>query len=172
LALFHVNEVAIIPAEEHLVIRFKGEVPLAILIPHVLVMFGALLLAARAGLEYFRENSNLKRLAYWTIALLFVGGFILGPTVQKYAFDAWWTGWPFGNDLTDNKTAVALLSWIAVIFALRYSRRPKMWGIAAAIITFAVFMIPHSLLGSEIDYKALDQQRARVDTVVQLPKGN
>ena len=31
-----------------------------------------------------------------TFGLIAVGGFILGPIVQKNAFDAYWTGIPFG----------------------------------------------------------------------------
>ncbi len=57
--------------------------------------------------------------------LLVLGGFLLGPIVQKYAFGAFWTGWPFGEDLTDNKTAVAVLAWLprVTLLALWGSRR-------------------------------------------------
>ena len=164
-ALSRGDEVAVLPGEEPVVIRFKGDVPLWVLIPHIIAMFAAMLLAARTGLEYFREGGNLKSLTYWTIGVLAVGGFILGPTVQYYAFDAWWTGWPAGTDLTDNKTAVALLAWIVVGVALRKSKNAKVWALAAAIITFVVFLIPHSLLGSELDYNAADARHARIDTV-------
>ncbi|MDD1749490.1 MAG: hypothetical protein LUO89_06405 [Methanothrix sp.] len=160
------NEAAIIPAEEPLVIRFKGDVPAAILIAHILAMFGSMLLAARAGLEYFSETSNLKTLTLWTIILLFTGGFILGPFVQKYAFGAWWTGWPFGGDLTDNKTAVALVVWLVAAIALTKSKSPKTWALVAAIVMFVVYLVPHSLLGSELDYKTLDQQNAKVDSTI------
>jgi hypothetical protein len=80
---------------------------------------------------------------------------ILGPVVQKYAFDAYWTGWPFGTDLTDNKIAVAILSWIAAAVALKKSTNPKRWILAASLITLVVFLIPHSLLGSELDYSKM-----------------
>lgn len=46
------------------------------------------------------------------------------------AFGPWWTGFPFGTDLTDNKWLVGL----AVLFMI------------------AVFTIPHSVNGSEYDY--------------------
>ncbi len=164
LTLLRGNEAAIIPAEEPVVIRFKGEVPLIVLVPHILAMFGSMLLAARAGLEYFNQQSNLKRITYWTMVLLFIGGFILGPLVQKYAFDAWWTGWPYGYDLTDNKTAIAFLAWIGVAFALKKSKKPKVWALVAAIVMFIVFLIPHSLLGSEIDYNAVDRPGLNVDS--------
>ena len=87
--------------------------------------------------------------------MLAVGGLILGPVVQKYAFDAYWTGWPFGHDLTDNKTLVAVLAWLAVLWAWRRGRNAKAWALGAAIIVFLVFMIPHSVLGSELDYSKM-----------------
>jgi hypothetical protein len=72
--------------------------------------------------------------------------------VQKFAFGAYWTGWPFGHDLTDNKTLVALLIWIVALIVQLRNKKGRAWVIAAAIILLAVYLIPHSVLGSEIDY--------------------
>ena len=102
--------------EEPVVIRFKGAVPLAVLTPHIFFMFFSLLFGARAGLEaIFRRKDTLffTGVALFTIIL---GGLILGPIVQKYAFDAYWTGWPWGHDLTDNKTAVIFSPWLGFPF--------------------------------------------------------
>jgi hypothetical protein len=135
-----------------LVIRFRGAVPTVILIVHIIAMFGGMLLATRTGLGAWAREKNLKPLTLYTLVVLAIGGFILGPVVQKYAFGALWTGWPFGGDLTDNKTAVAILIWVATWFALPRSRSPRVWVIVAAVATLAVFMIPHSVMGSELDY--------------------
>jgi len=48
--------------------------------------------------------------------------------------------------------AAAILSWIAAAVAVKKSPNPKRWILAAAIVTIAVFLIPHSLHGSELDY--------------------
>ena len=97
---------------EPILIRYKGVVPDFVLIIHVIFMFGAMLLAARTAFSAFAKADDTYKLTLWTVAFLFIGGLILGPIVQKYAFDAYWTGWPFGTDLTDNKTIVALLVWV------------------------------------------------------------
>ena len=139
---------------EPVIIRFRGEVPAAVLVLHVIAMFGSMLVGTRAGLEHFRQSPEYGRLVLWTLVLLAAGGFILGPLVQKYAFGAYWTGWPFGTDLTDNKTAVALLGWL--IAWLRLRRAPEKagaWVLAAAVVMMVVFAIPHSLLGSELKYE-------------------
>jgi hypothetical protein len=134
------------------VIRFKGHVPLFILIPHIALMFSAMLFSTRSGLEALTKGDRAKKLAIWTALMLVGGGIILGPIVQKYAFGAFWTGWPLGHDLTDNKTAFALLFWVIALWRSRKKPDARVWYVLAAVMLMAVYMIPHSVLGSEIDY--------------------
>jgi hypothetical protein len=141
-----------LPPDGAAVIRFKGDVPPAILVVHILLMFTAMLFSTRTGLSAISGVENIGRLSAMTIGLLTAGGLVLGPVVQKYAFGAYWTGWPFGTDLTDNKTVAALAAWIAFALVQKRVRRPGLFALAAALITLAVFMIPHSLFGSELDY--------------------
>lgn len=157
--LRHGTAEALIPETGGLVIRFRGDVPLFILIQHVIAMFGAMLLSTRTGLETFNGQPRYTGLTRWTIGFLAVGGLILGPIVQKYAFDAFWTGWPFGYDLTDNKTLIAFIAWIAAAVAIPRVRNPRWWLLGAAVVVFVVFLIPHSVLGSELDYRTLDRQQ-------------
>jgi hypothetical protein len=143
-----------VPQEEGgAVIRFKGDVPPTILVVHILLMFTGMLFSTRAGLSVFSGAENIGRLSGATIGLLAAGGLLLGPVVQKYAFGAYWTGWPFGTDLTDNKTVAALAAWIAFALVRKRVSRPGIWALGAALITLGVFMIPHSLFGSELDYR-------------------
>jgi hypothetical protein len=144
-------QTVVLPPGPPVVIRFRGDVPLFVLIPHVLAMFLAMLLSTRAGLEVFAPSPSYRRLIGWTLGLLFVGGLILGPVMQWYAFHLWWTGWPLGTDLTDNKTAVAFLGWVIAAVVVRSSPHPKRWILGAAILLLVVYMIPHSLFGTELD---------------------
>jgi hypothetical protein len=137
--------------DEPVILRYKGTVPLWALIPHVLLMFAAMLVSNRAGLEAVDPRGRPRRLMLVTIVLLFGGAFVFGPLVQKYAFDAFWTGFPFGYDLTDNKALIAMLFWLAAWVASRRRDR-RGWVIGAALVMLIIFMIPHSLLGSELDY--------------------
>jgi len=134
------------------IIRFKDPVPAAILIPHILIMFAAMLFSTRAGIEALDAKGNPKKLAFWTLGLLLAGGFILGPLVQKFAFGELWTGFPIGHDLTDNKTLIATIGWIAAIIAGRRGKSARGWILGASILLLTVYLIPHSLLGSELDY--------------------
>jgi len=146
----------IIPAKP-VVIRFKGDVPPLVLIPHIIFIFAAMFLSNRTALECFVEKPKLKKYTVWTFILLLLGGMILGPIVQKYAFGEYWTGFPFGHDLTDNKTLIAFIGWIAALIAVFKSEKPKWYILIAAIIMFIIFIIPHSLFGSELDYSKLKE---------------
>lgn len=145
------------------VIRFKGDVPIFIIIPHVVLMFMAMLFSTRTGLEFFNKEPSYKNLAYWTFGLLILGGMIFGPIMQKYAFGEFWTGIPFGIDLTDNKTLIAVIGWIIALVAIKKSANPKRWIIFASILMFIVYLIPHSVLGSELDYNEMDKQQNKIE---------
>jgi hypothetical protein len=55
----------IIPAKP-VVIRFKGDVPLYILIPHIIFIFAAMLLSNRTAFECFVDKPKLKTYTVWT----------------------------------------------------------------------------------------------------------
>jgi hypothetical protein len=142
-------DTAFAPGEGNVVTRFKGSVHPGVLVPHIFFMFFAMLLSNRTGIEALRGGDRLRSLSLATLVFLLAGGFVFGPVVQKQAFGAWWTGFPFGFDLTDNKTLLALIGWVTALFSLRRTRSPRSWVIAAAVLMLVVFLIPHSLLGSE-----------------------
>jgi len=147
--------------ERPVVIRFKGPVPSFIVLTHILFIFAAFLFSIRSGLEALIPGSNPRKIAIWAVVFLFVGGMILGPIMQKFAFDSFWTGFPFGKDLTDTKTLIALAFWIAALAACR-KKSPKIsrrWILAAFCVMLIIFLIPHSLLGSEFDYSQLENNK-------------
>jgi hypothetical protein len=136
---------------EPIVIRFKGGVPAFILIPHILFMFVAMMFSTLAGLMAVTKYPQYRIYSIWTLALFIAGGMILGPIVQYYAFGELWTGIPFGWDLTDNKTLIALLFWILAVYMNRKEEKP-LYVALAAFVLLLIFSIPHSLFGSELDY--------------------
>ena len=137
---------------EPLIIRFKSNVPAWALIPHILCMFISMLFGAYALLCALANMSQYKKYALLSLCLLAVGGFIFGPIVQKFAFDVSWSGFPFGGDLTDNKT---LIAGLVLLFAV--VTRKKEWNrwavVIAMLVMFIVFSIPHSMRGSELNHE-------------------
>jgi len=160
-------------AKGPIVIRYRGHVPVWILIVHAFLMFLGMLWSNRAGLEALRRDGRPFRLALWSLLFLVVGGMLLGPVVQKYSFGEYWTGVPFGWDLTDNKTLIAVVAWIlALLLGKRAAARARARGgafasepggdwadplarhaiLGASLVTLVIFCIPHSVLGSELKH--------------------
>ncbi|BDU77129.1 hypothetical protein [Mesoterricola sediminis] len=152
---------------EAVVIRFKDRVPTPLLIAHVALMFVGVLIGVRAGLAALHGCADMAAHAWATLLCLTAGGLVLGPFVQKYAFGAFWTGFPFGGDLTDNKTLLMWGAWVLACAVLRLGRA----GLARMAVTLAflgmlvVYVIPHSARGSELDYAKLDQGVAAAEAI-------
>lgn len=146
--------------KEPVTIRFKGDVPVYILGPHVFFMFLSMLLSALALFEALYNTELFVKIGRVTLGCLAFGGLFLGPLVQKYAFGVYWAGFPFDYDLTDNKLLIGVLAWLmGVAFTWKTKRR---WPVVvAAIILIGVYSIPHSMGGSEYNYSAGEVQIRR-----------
>jgi hypothetical protein len=153
-----------IPADpaDPIIIRYKDPVPGWVLWPHVVMMFFSVLFGMRAGLSALGDPGRMRRHAWVALAGMTLGGMILGPLVQKHAFGHYWTGFPFGRDLTDNKMLIMWLSWIFACSLIGLRPRAKeginrVIVLLAAVVMTAAYIIPHSMRGSELDYSKLQQ---------------
>ena len=156
--------------ETPVIIRFKGSVPGYILAPHVLIMFLAMLFSTLAGFFAIARVQSFKKYGQWALGLLIAGGLILGPLVQKFAFGEYWTGIPFGWDLTDNKLLIALIFWIIAVFVNRKKEKPLLTALAAGVLLI-VYSVPHSLFGSELDYASGEIIQGMIITfLLEIPK--
>jgi hypothetical protein len=145
------NQMIEIAKDKPIVIRFKAGVPIYVMIPHIFFIFFAMWLSNIAGLMAAFKFDKFVQYTKLTFIFLIVGGMILGPIVQHYAFGEYWTGIPFGWDLTDNKTLIAFVAWLlAFIFSFK-SKKPYL-TIIASLVTIIIFSIPHSMFGSELNY--------------------
>ncbi|RMH71108.1 MAG: hypothetical protein D6675_07660 [Gemmatimonadetes bacterium] len=142
--------------ENPVILRYKDAIPVAVLASHIGCMFIAMLFSNRILLEALDAEGNTRGLLNLTIGFLILGGMILGPIVQKFAFGAYWTGFPLGHDLTDNKTLIALTGWVVAWVKHHQRQQDRFWIFAAAVLMLVVYLIPHSLLGSELDYIQID----------------
>lgn len=151
ISLFYENQELVL-TEEPVIIRFKGAVPDWITILHVIFIFLAFIFSMRTGFEALRRGRYTYAYTVATTVFLLLGGLVFGPVMQKYAFGAYWTGWPLGQDLTDNKTAIAAIFWIIALLVQMRKREKKRWAAIASLVLLLTFLIPHSVLGSEIDH--------------------
>jgi hypothetical protein len=159
-----------VPEGDPVVMRFKGDVPALVLIPHVVTMFVSMMIGIRAALAAALGRPESRRYAWVAVVGIAIGGLVLGPIVQKYAFGAFWTGWPLGGDLTDTKTLGMWLAWVAAVVVLGRRKDPadriaRGATLAAAIVMIAVYLIPHSLRGSQLDYSQVQPAGAAEDPI-------
>ncbi|MCU0640254.1 MAG: hypothetical protein MUF59_10365 [Candidatus Krumholzibacteria bacterium] len=158
--------VARLPEEEgrFLRLRYKGEVSTLVLVLHVIFMFGAFFFMVMAALcaNDLRKGIGTKKLTVkmvrWLILFTFIGGWPLGFILNRQRFGPVWEGFPFGYDVTDNKTQIMFVFWLMVVllgWGSFTGRSPetdrfgdKEYSVAvllASVLSLAIFLIPHSL---------------------------
>lgn len=148
--------------QDNIVLRYKDPVPGGVLWPHVFLMFFAVLFGMRAGLSALFEPKTMRKTAIVALVGMTIGGMILGPIVQKYAFGEYWTGFPYGGDFTDNKMLIMWLAWAIAMAIIGFKPKKKekisrVVVLVAAIVMMMVYLIPHSMGGSTLDYDKIDQ---------------
>ncbi len=142
-----------VTGDEPVYARYKAPVPRWALFSHILIIFASMTLAMRTTLEALTDGSYRWMLWATTVSLI-LGGFIFGPLVQWHAFGVWWSGIPNGYDWTDNKVLIELAFWMIALAANRGERRNRWTIFLAGVVTVMVYFIPHSLFGSEYNFRS------------------
>jgi len=132
-------------------IRFKDNVPAIVLIPHILFIFAAMLLSTLSAFFALGKIPSYRFYTGMTLLMFLLGGMIFGPIVQKFAFNEYWTGFPYGKDLTDNKALIGFLAWV-IAWLGNLKKERKYLVIVAALVVLVISYIPHSARGSELNY--------------------
>ncbi len=144
------GEVQYIKRDKPMIIRYNDPVPGPVLLAHVLSMVIATFFSWMVTLLTIRNHRSFKKYTFLSLFFLTLGGMILGPIVQKYAFGEYWTGVPFGMDLTDNKTLIVWLVFLYAVIANIRKNRPFA-ALVASVLFIIINLIPHSMFGSELD---------------------
>jgi len=155
-----------IPVEkgEFFTIKYKGKISDFVLVSHIVFMFASFFFMVLAlfgavrilkGLEGKKVTANLVR---WVLLTTFVGGWPLGWILNYQAFGVIWEGFPFGYDVTDNKTQIMFVFWIITSILAGGSifmgdesrdkldkRQFAISVIVSVLVSIGVFLIPHSL---------------------------
>lgn len=144
--------------------KFEGVVPAYIVIPHVLSIFAAFFFATLtlfSAIDLKKGETSLPRsvrLCGVTLLFLFIGFFPFGWAMNYYAFGVLWEAFPFGKDVTDNKSQIMFLFWVVTLLTVKGT----LWGkgehknpvsaekystlvIVSFIATIVILAIPHSL---------------------------
>lgn len=154
-----------VPGNKSILLKFKGVVNPFVTIGHVLCMFAAVFILLVAFFYSFdilggrRPVHQALKPILWALLFLFIGGFPLGWVMNAQTFGApWWEAFPFGWDITDNKTQLVFLYWIMVLILVYRSLftkdstrdliHPKLFAwltVLGTFLTLGIYLIPHSL---------------------------
>ncbi len=145
-------------------IKSKGEVSVTVLVLHILCMFAAFFFIVEAILGAFAMILKGEKKEFtvaqtrWVLLFTFLGGLPLGFVLNRQRFGPIWEAFPFGTDVTDNKTQLIIIFWIILAalswksFACRRTGRdligPGAFAAAVIIASFLslfLYLVPHSL---------------------------
>ena len=145
-------------------IKYFGDVPRVVLLPHIAFMFATVFCVAMASLcalsviKGSEPPTNMLKYLFWGVVMTFIGGYPFGFAMNWYAFGGLWEGVPFGTDATDNKTQLLFVYLIfATTIGLRsltggkcgrdlFSARVLGWyGLGALAVMLFIYLIPHSI---------------------------
>jgi hypothetical protein len=158
------SRVRVPSGDRYYVIKFKGRASQAVLAAHIVCMFAAFffmvltLFGAIRILRGFEDKRRTVSAARWALFLSFIGGWPLGLILNKQTFGVAWEGYPFGYDITDNKTQIVFIFWLVSLLLVwgsfvgrgedrdRIGRKGFAWSmIACFFVSLALYILPHSL---------------------------
>jgi hypothetical protein len=155
-----------LPEEEgsFLLVKYKGKVSPLVLVLHIIFMFGAFyfmiqsLWSAIDILSTGTGKSSAVSNSRWVLVCAFIGGWPIGFLLNFQAFGPVWEGFPFGYDITDNKTQLIFFFWLVSLLLVRGSflgkgedkdmLGPRGFALAVLlsyIVSLFLFIVPHSL---------------------------
>ncbi|MDZ7859455.1 MAG: hypothetical protein U5O15_02095 [Candidatus Krumholzibacteriota bacterium] len=159
------EEILRVPDDESFyTVKYKGEYSKTVVLLHIVFMFLSFFfiitsfLGSLAILFSGEGISYTIRMMRAGIICLFIGGWPLGFILNYQRFGPVWEGFPFGFDITDNKTQIIFVCWLIAALLVRGSffglgRDRDIIGknnyayavIICSIITVGLYLIPHSL---------------------------
>lgn len=145
-------------------LKYKGKVSESVLVAHIAFMFAAfffMVMSLFGAIRILRGQEGKRSTvaaARWVLVMSLIGGWPLGFILNRQAFGTLWEGYPFGYDITDNKTQVMFVLWLASLLLVRGSflgrgeekdrlgARPFAYVIIASfLVSLVLFILPHSI---------------------------
>lgn len=152
------------PNFKPILLKFEGNVPPYIIVSHVFCNFAGIffsVLAIFSTVDLMRGKSTLKKSVLFsllTFIFLFTGFLLVGSALNSFAFGVMWEAFPFGSDITDNKSQIILLFWVVTLFLVKgtiFGKDPsknlvseKTYStmvIISFVVTVIMYLIPHSI---------------------------
>jgi len=122
-----------------------GFIPKTIKVLYFLTLFGGVLLAVRAGLDYFTERKNHKKTGFFALISLACFSLIVVPVSisYKYGLVGSMKAVPPGELFPAAQMSFFIIWLIAMIAAFKVKQSKLAAAIGAGLIVLAVVFLPH-----------------------------
>ncbi len=139
-ALNYKGKEYVIPGkDESITMTFYGNVPGTISFYYWATLLGAVLLAVRTGLEYFRFPGNLKKIEVFTLIAVISNVFVFNPVRMTYKFGSVGKSVVSLSDMFPVSSILLLATWIIATVLIFNTKNFRIWAPAAAILTILIF---------------------------------
>jgi len=140
LKLDHNGKEYIIPGkDESVTMTSYGKVPGTINFYYWATLLGAVLLAVRTGLEYFRFPGNLKKIEIFTLIAVISNVFVFNPVRMTYKLGSVGKSVISLSEMFPISSIVLLAVWIIATALIFNTKNFRIWAPAAAILTLLIF---------------------------------
>lgn len=137
------NKTIALPASSFVTAHATGIVPSAVRFSFFITLVCGFVLSARTGLEFFKGNSNAKKLALVTAGFFFINAVILTPLKKVFEAGLQLKGvLDFTNYFSLNSFLV-FIGWGIALFAIKKFPRFRLSTIIMSVISFILFIIIH-----------------------------
>ncbi len=133
------NEYTIPGKDENITMTFYGKVPGSINFYYWATLLGAVLLAVRTGLEYFRFPGNLKKIEVFTLIAVISNVFVFNPVRMTYKLGSVGESVISLSEMFPLSSLLLLATWIIATALIFNTRNFRIWAPAAALITLLIF---------------------------------
>lgn len=131
----------ILPKNGDIKVKFLGAVPASIIIHYYLTLFLGILLAVRAGLEFFNNKPRLRLFSIFTLISFFSCAMIFAPVKKAYEMGIIGKTVPPIGQIFEAWLIILVVLWITNLILISYTKYSKVWIISAAVLTIFIFLL-------------------------------
>jgi hypothetical protein len=124
---------------ESVTMTFYGKVPGSISFFYWATLLGAVLLAVRTGLEYFRYPGNLKKIEVFTLIAVISNVFVFNSVRMTYKLGSVGKSVVSISDMFPVSSVLLLAVWIIATALIFNTKNFRIWAPAAALVTLLIF---------------------------------
>ncbi len=120
-------------------LTYYGKIPSSISIFYLITLLGAILLAVRTGLEYYKVPGKLKKIEIFTLIFVISNVFVFNPVRITYKFGSVGKTIIPLTAMFPLSSILLLAVWILATVLIFNTKNFRIWAPIAAVVTLIIF---------------------------------